>query len=302
MHRRLAGGYSHSMKIAIIGGGPAGLRAAEIAAEGGCAVTLFEAKASVGRKFLVAGRGGLNLAKAEPSFRSAQRYTGTGMSSAFWSALIAAWDADDVREWAARLGVETFAASTGRLYPREMKAAPLLRRWVSRLRGLGVEFAVHHRCCGLRDGTPLGVEFEVGSAARVVEADAVILALGGASWPGTGSDGAWTAILARHGIGVAPLAAANCGWEVAWPAGVLATAEGHPLKNITVRAGDAEAQGELLITHYGLEGGAIYQLGAALRAMPEPRITIDFKPTLSAPSLARRLAGSRLRPLIGRDF
>ena len=279
------------MKIAVIGGGPAGLRAAEVAADGGAGVTLFEAKPSVGRKFLVAGRGGLNLTKAEPRDLFATRYS----DPARWPALLAECDADALRAWAAGLGVETFAASTGRVYPRELKAAPLLRRWVQRLRAGGVHFAMRHRWTGLRAGARWQLDFAgEGDRAITAEADAVILALGGGSWPETGSDGAWVALLEKLGIPVAPLEAANCGWECAWPPSILAHA-GRPVKNIAVRAGASEAAGELLITDYGLEGGALYQLAPALRAMPEPQILIDLKPSQTAEQLVRKLSGGSAR-------
>ena len=274
--------------IAVIGGGPAGLRAAEIAAAGGARVTLFDAKASVGRKFLVAGRGGLNLTKAEPRELFATRYS----DSARWPALLADCDADALRAWATGLGIETFAASTGRVYPREMKAAPLLRRWVERLRASGVHFAMRHRWTGLRQGSRWQLDFAgEGDHAITAEADAVILALGGGSWPDTGSDGAWTRILASLGIALAPLQSANCGWECAWPPGGRAHA-GQPLKNIAARAGDHAAVGELLITDYGLEGGALYQLGAALRALREPVLTVDFKPSQTAGQLVKKMSGA----------
>jgi hypothetical protein len=169
-----------------------------------------------------------------------------------------------------------------------MKAAPLLRRWVERLRGLGVTFEMKHRWTGLVPGPPHELEFAVDEKRRTFTADAVILALGGASWPVTGSDGTWTELLDSLGIGVNPLVPANCGWETTWPAEVLAVAEGQPLKNLVIRAGDHEAAGELMVTAYGLEGGALYQLGAALRAMPEPVIHIDFKPTFTVEELARK--------------
>lgn len=278
------------MQIAIIGGGPAGLRAAEVAASGGASVTLFERKPSVGRKFLVAGRGGLNLTHDEPREQFASRYIGTGQPPAIWSSLIAGFDADALRLWAADLGVETFAASTGRVFPRGLKAAPLLRRWVQRLREIGVQFALHHYWKGLSvsDGR-LRLTFEVKEASRAFDADAVILALGGGSWPETGSDGTWTGAMQRLGVAVAPLQPANCGWELPWPREVLARAEGQPLKNLVVRAGAIEVAGELLVTRYGLEGGAIYQLGPALRAMPEPELTIDFKPDFTVAQLVAKM-------------
>jgi uncharacterized flavoprotein (TIGR03862 family) len=274
------------VEIAIIGGGPAGLRAAEVAAAGGAAVTLFDAKASVGRKFLVAGRGGMNLTNAEPKDQFIERYSGP---SDRWPELLADFDADALRAWAAGLDVETFAASTGRVYPRALKAAPLLRRWVQRLKQLGVSFAMHHRWTALRPGPRRQIDFQTEAGIHTRETDAVILALGGGSWPETGSDGSWVSILSALGIGTTPLAPANCGWEYPWPTEVRAVAEGQPLKSIAVRAGSTEAKGELMITGYGLEGGAIYQLGPQLRAMAEPELHIDFKPSNTVAQLVAKM-------------
>jgi uncharacterized flavoprotein (TIGR03862 family) len=212
------------------------------------------------------------------------------MPEEFWLVRIAEFGPGDSRVWAAGLGVKTFAASTGRVYPEEMKAAPLLRAWVQRLRRSGVHFAVRYRWTGWR-GEALA--FETPTGPREVSAAAVILALGGGSWPETGADGAWTEILARRAVAIAPLEPANCGWEVAWPAEVLAKAEGRPLKNVVVTAGAEIAAGELLITRYGLEGGAIYQLGAALRAMARPEIRVDFKPGVTAERLVAKLGPAR---------
>ena len=296
--------------VAVIGGGPAGLRAAEVAALAGLRVTLYEAKPSVGRKFLVAGRGGLNMTHGEALDRFQTRYSGPGQPYGFWPKLLGDFDSGALRQWAAGLGVETFQATTGRVYPVEMKAAPLLRRWVARLRGLGVTFEMNHRLVALKplpgvsdqkgESEAVGGSgarasgFELGFAnGATATADVVILALGGGSWPETGSDGAWAGLLESLGLIVHPLAPANCGWEHDWPAEVLARAEGKPLKNIQVRAGDTLAVGELLITRYGLEGGAIYQLGAALRAMSEPAIAIDFKPTFSVEQLVAKMESAR---------
>lgn len=274
-----------NLDIAVVGGGPAGLRAAEVAAAAGARVTVFDAKASVGRKFLVAGGGGLNLSKAEPAERFAARYRGgAGMPEAFWPHAIAKWNPEEIRAWAADLGVETFVASTGRIYPQGMKAAPLLRAWVRRLRGAGVEFAMHHRLARI-DGTTLAFATPAGPCE--VRAEAVVLALGGGSWPATGSDGGWVEGLRAAGVDVAELRPANCGWETDWPAEVLPVA-GSPLKNVVVRANGGEAAGELMVTRYGLEGGAIYALGAALREMMPPEVTIDFKPGVTAERLVAR--------------
>ena len=278
---------SHS-QVAVIGGGPAGLRAAEVAAAAGLQVTLHDAKPSVGRKFLVAGRGGLNLTHGEPLDRFATRYSGPEQPDGFWSRLVAEFDPSALRAWAAELGVETFQATSGRVYPKEMKAAPLLRRWVERLRGAGVRFQMNHRWTALEPGRPHRLGFANGAVAT---ADAVVFALGGGSWSRTGSDGRWTRLFEALGIGVNSLAPANCGWEHPWPTTLLEKAEGQPLKNIHVRAGERLAIGELLVTRYGLEGGAIYQLGAALRAMPEPAIAIDFKPSFTREQLAAKMQG-----------
>ncbi len=277
----------------MIGGGPAGLRAAEVAASGGLQVTLYDGKPSVGRKFLVAGKGGLNLTHGEPLERFVTRYSGPDQPAEIWDRLIDGFDPAALRSWAAELGVETFQATSGRVYPQALKAAPLLRRWLDRLRGLGVRFEMNHRLISLDPGPPYQLGFANGTTAT---ADAVILALGGGSWAKTGSDGGWTAIFANLNIAHHPLAPANCGWEHAWSPEVLAAAEGKPLKNIHVRAGEQLAVGELMLTRYGLEGGTIYQLGAVLRAMPEPAIAIDFKPTFSHAQLVAKMESVR------RDF
>ncbi len=259
----------------------------------GAVVTLFDAKPSVGRKFLVAGRGGLNLTHSEPRATFATRYGGPQTPENFWPSVLADFDADALRTWASGLGVETFVGTSGRIFPREMKAAPLLRRWVERLRKLGVHFALRHRWTGLRPGARWQLDFQVEGGIRTFEADAVILALGGGSWPETGSDGGWMGILEQLGVAVAPLEPANCGWELPWPAAVLVEAEGKQLKNISARAGATTAVGELMITRYGLEGGAIYQLGPALRAMAEPEIVIDLKPSFTAEQLVAKLGTVR---------
>lgn len=281
------------LHLAVIGGGPAGLRAVEVAAMGGMRVTLFDGKPSVGRKFLVAGKGGLNLTNTEPPVRFASRYSGPDQPAGLWDGLLRDFGPDEMRQWAEGLGIGTFEARNGRIYPLEMKAAPLLRRWVQRLRELGVRFEMNHRLTSLTPGPPLELGF---ANNHTVAADVVILALGGASWPQTGSDGAWTRILEALGIGHHPLAPANCGWECAWPPQVLTATEGHPLKNLHVRAGETLAIGELLVTRYGLEGGAIYQLGAALRGMPQPAIAIDFKPAHTHAQLVAKMESAR------RDF
>lgn len=268
------------MRVAVVGGGPAGLCAAETAARAGAQVTLFEAKPSVGRKLLVAGRGGLNLTNAEPLEAFIARYQGGD----FWDALIPNFSPEALRAWAAQLGTETFVASTGRVYPKSLKAAPLLRAWVRRLRQLGVEFLVNHRWRALKPGRPLELVFDAGA----YKADAAIFALGGGSWPQTGSDGLWTKTFEELGVSVTPLRPANCGWEVDWPKELLSQIQGAPLKNIAVSAGPRTVHGELLVTRYGLEGGAIYTLGPELRTMKEPRICLDLKPSNTVEQLVAK--------------
>ena len=220
-----------SREIAIVGGGPAGLRAAEVAAAAGAAVTLYDAKASVGRKFLVAGKGGLNLTHHEALDAFALRY-----SAGPWREILREFGPDDLRAWAADLGVDTFVASSGRVYPKELKAAPLLRRWVQRLKSQGVRFAMHHRWLRLQRRDRLQLVFASAAEVATREADAVILALGGASWPETGSDGAWVPVMREMGVAVADLQPANCGWEVEWASEAVRECEGVPLKNIAVQA------------------------------------------------------------------
>ena len=286
------------MNVAIIGGGPAGLRAAEIAAAGGASVTLFDAKPSLGRKFLVAGCSGLNLTRAESVDRFATRYVGTEMPEDVWPSLLADFDSLALRAWAAGLGIETFAASSGRVYPVGLKAARLLLRWMARLRSLGVVIQTNHRWTGLTvcesPSRHLRLEFGVANHAPVsFDADAVILALGGGSWPRTGSDGGWVGILEKLGVAVSPLEPTNSGWELPWNDFVLSRAEGRPLKNIVARVGSQQAAGELLITRYGLEGSALYALSAPLRAMHREQgaaeLHVDLKPTFTAQELVAKL-------------
>ena len=274
--------------ISIIGGGPAGLRAAEMCAELGLHVVLYDAKRSVGRKFLVAGKGGLNLTNAEPKETFSEKYS--GKSPAFWHGILDEFSAQELRRWAADLGCETFEAKSGRVYLKDLKAAPLLRRWVLKLKAAGVEFRMQHRLLDIIPGPPFRLLFENGTQAN---SDAVVLALGGASWPDTGSDGLWGVFLKKLGLKISPLAPANCGWEHDWAPEVLTAAEGKPLKNIRVTAGNKSSAGELLLTHYGLEGGPLYALGHSLRAMEHPSISIDLKPAHSIEQLVAKMESAR---------
>ena len=285
---------SGDYKICVVGGGPAGLRAAEVAADAGVRVALFDAMPSVGRKFLVAGRGGLNLTKVDDGI--AGRFRGPGMPASLWPELLSDFGPEDLRAWAAGLGVETFVGSGKRVYPVGMKAAPLLRRWVVRLRAQGVKVFSRHRWHGLAQRPDHGgwtLDFQSPDGSCQANADAVVLALGGGSWPSTGSNGEWVPLLEKLGIAVGPLVPSNCGWVVAWPAAFLAEAEGRPLKNISASAGGQVVSGELLITSYGLEGGSIYALTPALRAMEEPVVHVDLKPAFSLETMLSRMSAAK---------
>ena len=282
--------YSQGMRansVLVIGGGPAGLRAAEVANAAGAHVTLCDAQRSVGRKFLVAGRGGLNLTHGEPVENFPDRYVDEPDR---WRDLLSEFGPTELRAWAAELGVETYVGTSGRVFPRGQKAAGLLRAWVRRLRSSGVQFRTAARFVNLA-GDPGGwrAEFQATNGTFSLTADSIVLALGGASWPETGSDGTWPAILTAHGVEMKPWQPANCGWNVDWSPELLARAEGLPLKNLNVCAGPESVSGELLITRTGLEGGAIYRLGRTLRAMADPQLTIDFKPQLTAETMRERI-------------
>ena len=272
--------------ILVIGGGPAGLRAAEIASASGAKVTLCEQKRSVGRKFLIAGKGGLNLTHSEELDTFVEKYRGPDQPEGFWKETVGRFDNKMIRGWATRLDVGTFVQKSGRVYPKSLKAAPLLRRWIKKLRDQEVELRMNHRLVSLSQES---AEFETPEGTLTIEADAIILAMGGASWPQTGSDGAWVEFLKAAGISVTSLSSANCGWEVAWPEDLVPLVEAQPLKNIILSCAGEDASGELMLTRYGMEGGPIYKLGPALREMGSPLIKIDLKPTFTAEKLAAKM-------------
>ncbi|WP_426661554.1 TIGR03862 family flavoprotein [Rhodanobacter aciditrophus] len=290
-------------RLAIIGGGPAGLMAAEAACAAGIAVDLYDAMGSVGRKFLLAGKGGLNLTHGEPFARFAGRYGTRREEVANW---LRAFDAEALRAWARGLGVETFVGSSGRVFPADMKAAPLLRRWLHRLRGAGVAFHMHHRWQGWRgDGA---LRFATPDGERAVAADATVLALGGASWPKLGSDGAWVAPLRAAGVDVASLQSANCGFEIAWSEHLRSRFAGAPLKAVTAhwvdRHGVAQVrQGECVLSEYGIEGSLVYAIGADLRERiardGQALLRLDLAPGVTQAVLAERLAAPRGRHSLG---
>ena len=281
--------------IAIIGAGPAGLRAAEVAAEAGGSVSIFDAKPSSGRKFLIAGKRGLNLTHDEDWDTFVQNYNGTDLPRPLWNNILNAFDNKALRQWAGSIGVETFVASSGKVFPTEMKAAPLLKRWVDKLRDkLKIRFSFNHLCTDLRTSDD-GVEVSFSTPAGGIthRFDAVVIALGGGSWRSTGSTGEWVKIFANYDIGISPLTAANIGWEVAWSEALLDQSEGLPLKNIAVSAGNIHTAGELVITKYGLEGGPIYKLGPVIRSLSSPEIIIDFKPTHTTDQLIAKMESAK---------
>jgi uncharacterized flavoprotein (TIGR03862 family) len=276
----------------IVGGGPAGLMAAEVLATAGWTVDLHERMPSLGRKLLMAGRGGLNLTHSEPLDRFLQRY---GDTSAEVKAAIEAFPPADVIAWAKGLGEETFVGSSGRVFPKRMKTSPLLRAWLKRLDGLGVRFHVRSRWAGW-DASG-GLVFDQATGDQVVaHPDATILALGGASWPRLGSDGGWVPLLTGEGVAVTPLTPSNCGFMIAWSDYFRTRFAGDPLKRIAVTLGDETVLGEAIVTAEGLEGGALYALGARIRAALAAgpvRLVLDLRPGLSTEDLVKSLAKAR---------
>jgi uncharacterized flavoprotein (TIGR03862 family) len=266
--------------------------AAEVLARGGAAVTVYDRMPSAARKFLLAGRGGLNLTHSEDLDAFLTRY---GPAAPALRAAIEAFPPAAVRAWAEALGQETFVGSSGRVFPRAMKASPLLRAWLRRLDGAGVRFALRHRWSGWDGGR---LTFEAPDGAVAVEADATVLALGGASWPRLGSDGAWVAPLTRVGVTVAPLKPANCGFAAGWSEH-LARFAGQPLKRLALSFGGQVVRGEAIITQTGLEGGGIYALSALLRdtiaASGEATLTIALRPDLAIEEIAHRLSAPRAK-------
>ncbi len=251
--------------VAVIGGGPAGLMAAEVLVQGGVHVDVYDAMPSVGRKFLMAGKGGLNLTHTDAAELFLSRY---GSRSAQIAPLLAGFGPEALREWVHQLGIETFVGSSGRVFPTGMKAAPLLRAWLHRLRTAGVSFHMRHRWCGWSEEGELC--FATPEGEKRIHAVTLVLALGGGSWARLGSDGAWTSLLAQRGVSIAPLRPANCGFDVAWSQHFQTRFAGHPLKSVVVSYTDCAGvvvrkQGELVVTATGVEGSLIYALSAPLR-------------------------------------
>lgn len=283
--------------MAVIGAGPAGLMAAEAARAHGADVTVHDAMASVGRKFLLAGKGGLNLTHGEGLDAFLSRY---GAERAQLEAAVRAFDNDAIRAWARALGIDTFVGTSQRVFPVGLKAAPLLRRWLARLRHDGVRLQPRHRWLGWDDSGAL--RFATPAGEVHIEYDSVVLALGGASWPALGSDGAWTALLSARGVEVTPLRAANCGFECPWSTHLVARYSGAAVKNVTASCrspdGSLHSQrGEFILTADGVEGSLVYALSRALRTSLEQQgsatLVLDLAPDRDQATLARTLAAPR---------
>ncbi len=293
---------SSPLGLVIVGGGPAGLMAAEVARAAGIEVDLYEGKGSVGRKFLIAGKGGLNLTHGEPRPAFDARYGSRQSEVARW---LDDFDADALREWARGFGIETYIGTSGRVFPMDRKAAPLLRGWVRRLRDQGVRFHVQHRWLGWN--TRGALRFATPEGEREVDARATVLALGGGSWPELGSDGAWVPWLQQRGIDVAPRQPSNCGFDIGWSEHLSQRFAGAPLKPVVAHwrdlQGDEHAlQGECVVTATGIEGSLIYALSATLRDTiardGEAMLHLDLAPGRELSRLQQDLA----RPRAGRSF
>ncbi len=284
-------------EVAVIGAGPAGLMAADVLGAAGVSVTVYDRMPSPGRKFLMAGRGGLNLTHSEPFEAFAGRY---GEAAARLKPCLEAFGPGDLIAWAEGLGQQTFIGSSGRVFPRDMKASPLLRAWLRRLAERGVALKTRHRWLGWDETGALS--FDTPEGRVPVTAGAVVLALGGASWPKLGSDGGWAGLLAARGVDMAPFRPSNCGFTVDWSEPFRARFAGTPLKGIALRFGERSVRGEAVVTHYGIEGGAIYALSAELRDAiardGTATLEVDLRPEMTRSRLADRLS----RPAKGQSL
>lgn len=270
---------------AIIGGGPAGLMAAEVLSGYGVLVTVYDAMPSMGRKFLMAGKSGLNLTKAEPFEKLISYYD----NRVPLRTPLKRFGSNAVRDWAERLGQELFVGSTGQVFPVVMKASPLLRAWLTRLSAQNVSFKTRHKWTGWEADALI---FDTPEGQMSAKADVTVLALGGASWPRLGSDGGWTEILAGLGAEIADFKPSNCGFDVGWSEYMQTKFAGVPVKNIRLTVGEAQSRGDFVLTEKGIEGGAVYKISAALREHDGP-LTLDLMPDMTVKKIATRLAKPR---------
>ncbi|MGK6314385.1 TIGR03862 family flavoprotein [Neorhizobium sp. DT-125] len=275
-------------QVAIIGGGPAGLMAAEVLSAAGSSVTVYEAMPTFGRKFLLAGKSGLNITHSEEFSKFAKRF---GPASARLRPALDAFTPDDVRAWAAGLGTETFVGTSGRVFPKVMKASPLLRAWLRRLEAQGVTLKTRHRWTGFAED---GYRVETPEGEITVRPDAVLLALGGASWPRLGSDAAWVPWLTEKDVAISDLRPANCGFDVAWSETFRERFAGEPLKSVSATSDAGTYQGEFVISTHGIEGSLVYAHSAALRDRLRrdgaANLVVDLIPGRTIERLARDLA------------
>jgi uncharacterized flavoprotein (TIGR03862 family) len=280
--------------VAIIGGGPAGLMAAEVISEAGIKVNVYDAMPSVGRKFLMAGKGGLNITHSDPYDVFLSHYS---TRSSEIKPMLDRFDASALRQWVHELGIETFVGTSGRIFPAEMKAAPLLRTWLHRLRQNGVTFHVRHQWLGWSESNQQNLNFMTPKGKLETQADAVVLALGGGSWPQLGSTGAWVPFLLQRGVQVEPLAPSNCGFDIDWSKHFCIRFAGQPLKSVTASFNGVQRQGDCVITSTGIEGTLIYTLSAALRDEIKTKGTatlyLDLAPSKSLTSLIDRFSIAR---------
>jgi uncharacterized flavoprotein (TIGR03862 family) len=287
-------------RVAIVGGGPAGLMAAEVLLQAGVQVDLYDAMPSVGRKFLLAGKGGLNLTHSEPLEAFTTRYGARAADVAPW---LDGLPPQALRDWAGGLGIRTFVGTSGRVFPAEMKAAPLLRGWLHRLRAAGLRLHMRHHWLGWQPGdAPTLLRFDTPAGAQQHQADAVLLALGGASWPQLGSDGAWWPQLAVRGVDLAPLQPANCGFDIGWSPYFAQRFAGAPVKSVRLRFDDGQGApfdkpGEFVATATGIEGSLVYAASARLREAitrhGSATLQLDLLPGRSVDQLATALAKGR---------
>ncbi len=274
--------------IAIVGAGPAGLMAAEILTTAGKRVVVYERMPSVARKFLMAGRGGLNLTHSEPIDAFFTRYR---EAAPHLAPMLDAFAPRDLITWADGLGAETFTGSSGRVFPKAMKASPLLRAWLARLAAQGVEIKTRATWLGWNEDG--GLRFNEAGRDTTLHPGATLFALGGASWPRLGADGSWRDAFRTRGVEITPLRPANAGFNVAWSDHIRARFAGQPLKNIAVHHAEHVARGEAMITSYGIEGGALYALSAQLRDSVPTEIRIDLRPDQSREGIAAKLARAK---------
>jgi uncharacterized flavoprotein (TIGR03862 family) len=283
----------HTRHIAIIGAGPAGLIAAEILSGAGHAVTIYDRKPSAGRKFLMAGRGGLNLTHSEPLDFFISRYP---QGAEHLAPVITHFTPQDLRTWCEGLGQETFIGSSGRVFPKTFKASPLLRAWLSRLESQGVLFKFNHDWIGWQDGH---LTFQTPEGEKKIDPLATLLALGGATWPKLGSDGSWVNILHQRLIPLSPLKPANCGFVVSWSDIFKSRYAGHALKPLSISHQNISRRGEIILTENGIEGGLVYALSSALReeidTQGRAEIYLDLMPDIDAADISEKLTTPRKR-------